>query len=62
MGKKSVPPILFFPIIEGKNIQRVKIYPIHCNKMGKKESVSPTLFFPIIEGKNIQRVKIYPNP
>ena len=27
MGKKSVPPTLFFPIIEGKNIQRVKIYP-----------------------------------
>jgi len=24
MGDKSVPPTLFFPIIEGKNIQRMR--------------------------------------
>ena len=27
MGKKSVPPTLFFPIIEGEKVQRVKVYP-----------------------------------
>ena len=27
MGKESVPPTLFFPIIEGEKVQRVKVYP-----------------------------------
>ena len=27
MGKKSVLPTLFFPIIEGEKVQRVKVYP-----------------------------------